>query len=133
MPPTSAPKEPLVFVVDEDPHVNLLITATMKLAKCNTMSFHSTDECLNGIDKFASELDIACIDGKLAEEGGGLIISRIKQANPDAKVLVIASNDSARSQILRYGADDFLMKPTSAITIMEKILLLAAMKGVFGR
>lgn len=133
MPPTSAPKEPLVFVIDNDPHVNLLITATLKLVKCNPLSFHSIDECLNSIDKFAGELDVASIDGKLAEERGGLIISRIKEANPDAKVLVIANNDSARNQILRYGADDFAMKPLNVATIAEKIVMLAAIKGSFGQ
>ncbi len=117
MPPTSAPKEPLVFVVDNDPHVNLLITATLKLVKCNPLPFHSIDECLNNIDKFVGKLDVATINGKLAEERGGLIISRIKEANPDTKILVIANNDSARSQILRYGVDDFAMKPLNVTTI----------------
>jgi hypothetical protein len=46
MPPMSASTEPLVFVVDDDLHVNLLITATMKLAKCNPLPFLSIDECL---------------------------------------------------------------------------------------
>jgi DNA-binding NtrC family response regulator len=118
MPPTSASTEPLVFVVDDDPHVNnLLITATMELAKCNPLPFHSIDECLNNIDKFVGKLDAATINGKLAEERGGLIISRIKEANPDTKILVIANNDSARSQILRYGVDDFAMKPLNVTTI----------------
>ena len=46
MPSTSTSTEPLVFVVDDDLHVNLPITATMKLAKCNPLPFHSIDECL---------------------------------------------------------------------------------------
>ena len=94
MPPTSASTEPLVFVVDDDLHVNLLITATMKLTKCNHRPFHSIDECLNNIDKFAGKLDVATINGKLAEERGVLIISMIKEANTDAKILVIANNDA---------------------------------------
>ncbi len=80
-PPMSVSKEPLVFVVDDDPHVNLLITATMKLAKCNPLPFHSIDECLNNIGKFAGKLDVATINGKLAEESGGLLMSRIKEAS----------------------------------------------------
>ena len=46
------------------------------------------------IDKFAGKLDIATINCKLAEERGVLIISRIKEANTDAKILVIANNDA---------------------------------------
>ena len=46
------------------------------------------------IDKFASKLDVATINGKLAEERGVLIISMIKEANTDAKILVIANNDA---------------------------------------
>jgi ActR/RegA family two-component response regulator len=46
------------------------------------------------IDKFAGKLDVATINGKLTEERGVLIISRIKEANTDSKILVIANNDA---------------------------------------
>jgi DNA-binding NtrC family response regulator len=132
MPPSSAaPDDPLVFVVDDDPHVNNLITATLKLAKCNPIPLYSVEDCLNSVADYAEELDVAAINGRLAEERGGLLISRIKEANPDAKILVIANNGSGRSQILRYGADDYIMKPVSVTTIQDKIIMLAAIKGAF--
>jgi len=132
MPPTpAAPEEPLVFVVDDDPHVNTLITATLKLAKCNPIPLYSVEDCLKGVAEYAEELDVATINGTLAEERGGLLISRIKEANPNAKILVIANNDSSRSQILRYGADDYIMKPVTVTTIQDKVVMLAAIKGAF--
>jgi DNA-binding NtrC family response regulator len=132
MPPISAaPDEPLVFVVDDDPHVNSLITATLKLAKCNPIPLHSVDDCLNAVAQYAGELDVATVDGRLAEERGGLLITRIKDANPGAKILVVANNDSSRSQILRYGADDYIMKPLTVTTIRDKVVMLAAIKGAF--
>ena len=132
MPPISAsPDEPLVFVVDDDPHVNSLITATLKLAKCDPRPLHSVDECLNAVAQYVGELDVATVDGRLAEERGGLLITRIKEANPNAKILVVANNDSSRSQILRYGADDYIMKPLNVTTIRDKVVMLAAIKGAF--
>ena len=44
---------------------------------------------VKNMDKFAGKLDVATINGKLAEERGVLIISMIKEANTDAKILVM--------------------------------------------
>jgi DNA-binding response OmpR family regulator len=128
---TSNLREPVILVVDDDPHVNFLLTAHLKLGKMNPIPVHSIDECLNKIDEMADLIDVATVDGKLAAERGGLIISRIKEKNPYAKILVVANDDSARLRILQYGADDYIMKPTHPDTIEQKISWLASMKGAF--
>lgn len=124
-------REPLVFVVDDDPHVNFILTAHIKLGKMNPIPIHSVDECLDKTDEMAGKVDVATVDGKMAADRGGLIISRIKEKNPDAMILVVANDDSARLKILQYGADDYVMKPVHPDTIQQKISWLAARNGAF--
>jgi len=124
-------KEPIVAVVDEDVHVNFLIVAFLKIQRLDAYAFHSGDEFLKQLDAFAEKLDVTVINGNTAEQQGGLIISKIKEANKDVKILVVAGDDSARIQILRYGADDFVAKPLNYETIASKITALAAAKGAF--
>ena len=58
-----------------------------------------------------------------------MLISKIKQIDLNIKIFVVANDDSARNIILEYGADDFLIKPVSAETILGKISMLLLVKN----
>jgi DNA-binding NarL/FixJ family response regulator len=53
-----------------------------------------------------------------------MFIVNIKKINPQIKVLVIADEDSDKTRILGYGADEFSLKPISPENIADKLFML---------
>jgi DNA-binding response OmpR family regulator len=92
------------------------------------MAFSAT-ECLRFLEQFdPSDIDAVFLDGKIAEDKGAMVVSRIKQINRDTKILVLANNDNPRNIILEYGADDFVIKPVNGETLLSKINMLIQAK-----
>ncbi|HZD36535.1 MAG TPA: response regulator [Nitrososphaeraceae archaeon] len=111
----------LIVIADEDRLVVNHLYALFKLSGYEVNMAFSAKECLELLDRPApNNMDVVLIDGKIAEDRGAMVISRIKQSNPDTKVLVVAYTDSPRNLILEYGADDFVIKPVSGETIVNK-------------
>ena len=53
-----------------------------------------------------------------------MFIVNIKKINPNIKVLVIADEDSDKTRILGYGADEFSLKPISPENVADKLFML---------
>ena len=54
----------------------------------------------------------------------------MKRINPNTKVLVIADEDSDKTRILGYGADEFTLKPMSPENVGDKVLMLLSREAV---
>jgi DNA-binding response OmpR family regulator len=54
------------------------------------------------------------------------LVSKIKQADPDIGILIVADEECDRSRLLRRGCEDFAKTPVSAQTIINKVLMLIA-------
>jgi DNA-binding response OmpR family regulator len=53
-----------------------------------------------------------------------MFIVNIKKINPYIKVLVISDEDSDKTRILGYGADEFSLKPISPENVADKLFML---------
>ena len=53
-----------------------------------------------------------------------MFIVNIKKINSSIKVLVIADEDSDKTRILRYGGDEFSLKPISPENVADKLFML---------
>ncbi len=120
---------PFVLIVDEDKIVVTYLYALFKLSGYEVNMAYSANECLKFLEQSnPSPIDAALVDGKIAEDKGAMVVSRIKQHNNNTKILVVANNDSPRNIILEYGADDFVIKPVSGETLLSKINMLIQAK-----
>jgi len=120
---------PLVLIVDEDKIVVNYLYALFKLSGYEVNMAFSATECLRFLEQFdSSDIDAVFLDGKIAEDKGAMVVSRIKQINRDTKILVLANNDNPRNIILEYGADDFVIKPVNGETLLSKINMLIQAK-----
>ena len=120
---------PLVLIVDEDKIVVNYLYALFKLSGYEVNMAYSANECLRFLEQSnPSPIDAALVDGKIAEDKGAMVVSRIKQHNNNTKILVVANNDNPRNIILEYGADDFVIKPVSGETLLSKINMLIQAK-----
>ena len=120
---------PKIIIVDDDKEINSLITAICRLNGYETYMAFSAVKCLEQIEEMHNQVDVVYINGTIAADKGAMLISKIKQIDLNIKILVVANDDSARNIILEYGADDFLIKPVSAETILGKISMLLLVKN----
>ena len=118
-----------ILIVDEDKIVVNYLYALLKLSGYEVNMAFNANECLEFLKQFSpSKIDAALVDGKIAEDRGAMVVSRIKQLNKKIKILVVANNDNPRNIILEYGADDFVIKPVSGETLLSKINMLIQAK-----
>ena len=120
---------PKIIIVEDDTEINSLITAICRLNGYETYMAFSAVKCLEQIEEMHNQVDVVYINGIIAADEGAMLISKIKQIDLNIKILVVANDDSARNIILEYGADDFLIKPVSAETILGKISMLLLSKN----
>jgi DNA-binding response OmpR family regulator len=120
---------PKIIIVEDDKEINSLITAICRLNGYETYMAFSAVKCLEQIEEMHNQVDVVYINGIIAADEGAMLISKIKQIDLNIKILVVANDDIARNIILEYGADDFLIKPVSAETILGKISMLLLAKN----
>lgn len=120
---------PKIIIVEDDKEINSLITAICRLNGYEIYMAFSAVKCLEQIEEMHNQVDVVYINGIIAADEGAMLISKIKQIDLNIKILVVANDDSARNIILEYGADDFLIKPVSAETILGKISMLLLAKN----
>ena len=120
---------PKIIIVEDDMEINSLITAICRLNGYETYMAFSAVKCLEQIEEMHNQVDVVYINGIIAADEGAMLIYKIKQIDLNIKILVLANDDSARNIILEYGADDFLIKPVSAETILGKISMLLLAKN----
>ena len=53
-------------------------------------------------------------------------ITNVKKMNIDIKILVIGDENTDKTMILDYGADEFALKPMSPENTADKVLMLLA-------
>ena len=70
------------------------------------------------------------IGGNIASDRNLTLIINIKKINNHTKILVIADEDSDKTRILGYGADEFGLKPMSPENIADKVLMLMSRETV---
>jgi DNA-binding response OmpR family regulator len=76
------------------------------------------------------KVDAVIIGGSIACDRNLMLIVNIKKINIDIKVLIIADEDSDKTRILGYGADEFTLKPMSPENVSDKVLMLLSRETV---
>ena len=118
----------VAIIVDDDKDVNLILSATLKLKKFDVHKVYNADECLNKLNEIEGKVDVISIDGKIAEDRGAMLIVKIKRVNPDVKIYVVAEDETAKTRVLDYGADELMTKPIGIETIVYKMMILLTTK-----
>ena len=63
---------------------------------------------------------------KIAVDRELMLIANIKKMDYNIKILVIGDENSDKTMILDYGADEFTLKPLSPENTADKVLMLLA-------
>jgi DNA-binding response OmpR family regulator len=81
----------------------------------------SVEECLNKVNELDGKVDIVFVDGKIAADRSAMSIIKLKRINSNIKIMVLAEDETDKTRVLEYGADEFAAKPISAETIVDKV------------
>jgi DNA-binding NtrC family response regulator len=118
----------VAIIVDDDKDVNLILSATLKLKKFDVHKVYNADECLNKLNELEGNVDVIFVNGKIAEDRGAMLIVKIKRINSDIKICVVAEDETIKTRVLDYGADEFIAKPIGIETIVYKMMMLLTTK-----
>jgi DNA-binding response OmpR family regulator len=122
--------KPRVFIIQENEDANLLLNGLLWLKGCESHKFTDGKECLAKMSEFEGKVDVVIIGGNIASDRNLTLIITIKKININTKVLVIADEDSDKTRILGYGADEFGLKPMNPENIADKVLMLMSRETV---
>jgi DNA-binding response OmpR family regulator len=122
--------KPRVFIVQDNEDANLLLTGTLWLKGCESYKFTNGKECLEKLNEMEGKVDVVIIGGSIACDRNLMLIVNIKKINMNTKVLVIAEEDSEKTRLLGYGADEFSIKPMSPENVADKVLMLLSREAV---
>jgi len=122
--------KPRVFIVQEHEDANLILNGLFWLKGCESQTFTNGKDCLEQMSQLEGKVDVVIMGGNIASDRNLTLIINIKKINSNTKVLVIADEDSDKTRILGYGADEFGLKPMSPENVADKVLMLISRETV---
>ena len=118
----------VAMIVDDDRDVNLVLAAVLKLKKFDVHKVYSAEDCLDKLKDLEAKVDVICVNGKIAADRTAMLIVKIKRINPEIKICAVAEDETHKTRVLDYGADEFMTKPIGIETIVDKIMMLLTRK-----
>jgi DNA-binding response OmpR family regulator len=122
--------KPRVFIVQEHEDANLVLNGFFWLKGCESYTFTNGRDCLEKMSQLEGKIDVVIMGDNIASDRNLTLIINIKKINNNTKVLVIADEDSEKTRILGYGADEFSLKPISPENVADKVLMLISRERV---
>lgn len=111
-----------VLIVDDEEEIVAFMGRFLKRLNIDSVLAISGEEAL---EKYKSEqFDCVFLDVHLGGISGIEVLKKIKEINPEAKVVIITGSISADNQtkVLEYGATDYIQKPIELSDFKKKVL-----------
>lgn len=109
----------LIFVVDDDPFVNMLVVKRFSSEGYQLEAYSSGEECLKALNK---NPDLIILDYLFAKEdkkfmNGMEVLDKIKLVKPDMSVIMLSGQDNGEVvlELARKGIDDYVIKDHNLI------------------
>ncbi len=112
---------PTVLIVDDEERFRSTMRKILTAEGLEASTCGSATKALDELTK--GQYDIVILDVRMPEMTGVEALPKIKQIDPEIEVIILtghASVDTAKN-IMKSGAYDYLLKPYSIETLLEKI------------
>ena len=115
--------EGTILMIEDEDVVIEVTQAMLEWLGYRVMVAKTGKDAIHMTETFDGRIDLALLDIKLPDMGGGKVYPLIMKARPDLKVIVFSgySIDGPARKILDAGAQDFNQKPFSLSTLSEKL------------
>ena len=110
-----------VLVVDDEPNISALLSATLRLVSFDVQVADSGHGALVAVEEF--EPDLVVLDVMLPDLDGFEVARRLRTAGSSVPVLFLTAKDAVEDRIsgLTAGADDYVSKPFSLEEVVLRI------------
>jgi DNA-binding response OmpR family regulator len=112
---------PRIVLVDDNKDIVSVLSGIFGLNGYEVHKAYSAEECLNKVRELEGIVDVIFVDGKIAADRAAMLIVNVKRINSKILILVLAEDETNKTRVLEYGADDFATKPVSADTVVAKV------------
>jgi len=127
-------QKPNVFIVyTNNDDINTVLAGTFWLKGFEPFKFTNGKECLKRFREMDGNVDAIVINQEIALDNDLMLIANIKRINPDAKIFVIAEEESDKTIMYEYGADEVALIPLSPTDVSDKLLLLISKSKLLQR
>jgi DNA-binding response OmpR family regulator len=127
-------QKPNVFIVyNNNDDINSVLAGTFWLKGFEPFKFTNGKECLKRFREMDGNVDAVVINQEVALDNDLMLIVNIKRINPDTKIFVIAQEESDKTQMYEYGADEVALIPLSPKDVSDKLLLLISKSKLLQR
>jgi DNA-binding NtrC family response regulator len=116
---------PTLVLALENQDASSAMAGILWLKGCNVYKAKSALECLEQIKK-DSKVDVVITSSQIALDRKSMLIMNVKKMDLNIKILVLGDENSDKTMILDYGADEFALKPMSPENTADKVLMLLA-------
>lgn len=118
-------EKPRVMIVLEDNDASTNLAGLLWLKCYEIYKATTAEECLAKISELGNrKVHVAIISQQIALDGRAMLIVNLKRSNNETKILVIADEDTDKTKIIDYGADEFTLKPISPENVADKLFML---------
>jgi DNA-binding NtrC family response regulator len=122
---------PRILVVDDEPIICQQLGRLYTHTGYEVTVVYSAEEALDRLE--ARNIDLVVTDIRLGGMSGIELTRRIQEMYPDVPVIVVTGYADVNNavEVLKLGADDFIVKPFSAAAIQESTRLVLEKTRVF--
>ncbi len=108
----------LIVLIDDDATFRQVMTRSLLRLNIETSNFPHPQEALDTIK--SNENPVVLLDLKLESDSGLRWIQSIKQANQNARIILLTGYASISTAVeaIKLGADDYLAKPITAREVL---------------
>lgn len=107
-------KEKLIFLVDDDPIINLLVMKRFAAEGYLLESFRYGEDCLKEIHRNPDLiiLDYYFVSENMEVMNGMEVFNRIKESNPRTPVIILSGQENGEIvlELARKGVDSYVIK-----------------------
>jgi CheY-like chemotaxis protein len=112
-----------ILLVDDEEIVIDVGSQLLKKLGYNVIEAGNGKEAIQLFGEWRDKIDIVILDMIMPDIGGGEVYDRIKEIDPQVKVLLSSgySIDGQATDILKRGCNSFIQKPFNMTTLSKKI------------
>ena len=119
-------QQPVLVLALENEDATSAMAGILWLKGCIVHKAKSATDCLEQIKNLENKVDVVIASSEIALDRDSMLIMNVKKMDFNIKILVIGDENSDKTMILDYGADEFALKPMSPENTADKILMLLA-------
>jgi DNA-binding NtrC family response regulator len=114
----------LILLLDF-PDANSLLAGVLSLKGFKVLKSKSSNECLSSVSQSEEKVDIVLADKESAVENNSFLLNEMNRRSPDTMMVVLVDDDDDIHR-LPENTVEFVLRPTSAENLADKILYMLA-------